>query len=100
MSNDMITMKVLKSGQILSIFDRRANREVVAASSNLADSAHPHARAHTRMPSQAQPHAHSSGSLLDGNGANLANRFLLFDDVPFYWDAWDVMVRNWMDGWE
>uniref|UniRef100_A0A0R3S005 alpha-mannosidase n=1 Tax=Elaeophora elaphi TaxID=1147741 RepID=A0A0R3S005_9BILA len=41
-------------------------------------------------------HSRSEESNLDGNFSaisenNFANQFVIFDDVPLFWDAWDVM---------
>jgi len=39
-------------------------------------------------------HKSSGRESIDQNSNSAANRFMLYDDIPLFWDAWDVMIYH------
>uniref|UniRef100_A0A7S4NLE7 alpha-mannosidase n=1 Tax=Paramoeba aestuarina TaxID=180227 RepID=A0A7S4NLE7_9EUKA len=50
-------------GQLVSLYDKKANREIIQMS-----------------------------PLTEQRGPIYGNQFVIYEDVPFFWDAWDLMV--------
>ena len=65
MENDFVKVKVEESGHISSLYLKSAKKELIQNSSYAPNS-------------------------LQSFPNRLANHFVLFDDHPLYWDAWDV----------
>lgn len=57
LENQFIITKINENGQIISFYQKQAERELIIDS-------------------------------------NYGNRFVIFDDVPCFWDAWDIMIYH------